>query len=125
MTKNSADFWEKSGEMQIDPQIRRIFGTRLRAIKLSRFRRCAGLVRDVCRSACVLACLPACLRACLPACPSHKILNTGLKTAAGDWDPLLYNKRASWLSFPPLRYTYNIIYTNTHLKLIEAYRICI
>ena len=116
MPKNSPDFWEKSGEMQIDPKIRRIFGTRLRAIKLSRFRRCAGLVRDVCRSACllacllaclpvcVLACLPACPPACLPACPSHKILNTGLKAAVGDWDPLLYNKRASWLWLPPLRY---------------------
>ena len=36
------------------------FGTRLRAIELSRFRRSGGLVRDVCRSACVLACLLAC-----------------------------------------------------------------
>ena len=40
----------------------------------------------------------------LPACPSHKIVPIGLRTAVGDWDPLLYNKSTSWLSFPPLRY---------------------
>ena len=68
MSKNSADFWEKSGEMQFDPKIRRIFGTRLCAIKLSRFCRCAGLVRDVCWSACVRACVRACVGVCLLAC---------------------------------------------------------
>ena len=40
----------------------------------------------------------------LPSLPDlHTIRTFGLDTAAGDRDPLLKHKSASWLSFPPLR----------------------
>ena len=108
--------------------VRGTVGTCLRALMLSRYLSVRGSVRDVRRSACVrvscglLACsLAGSLARSL--LPMHaRVLAGFLACLLGQ--PLLCDPRASWLSFPPLRYYFDYtkkICTYIYMGLMQLY----